>query len=127
MTEEKKPKLEVGREYKIGGGFRPPNLPHSGTYLGYLDEGPYLDMHVFIIEDSGKRTYAFYSDHWIQEIDETLTYPFYSSFTPQYLSGEYIKQKLIPKSKEKINNGERLLWEHNLGLLNILKKLGVEI
>lgn len=61
MDVEMRPKLIIGRKYKLNPIMWDPKRSFSGggKYLGFVDEGPYLDQHHFgllkILKDLGER------------------------------------------------------------------------
>lgn len=135
---ERKPKitLEVGREYKLM------VLPYihwlasdlqidesslgRATYLGHVNKGHHLDMHVFVKEKKGQKIYAFFDDYWVKKVDELIYYSPISSDTPQFRPAQYFKEEL-PERLEKDDPSTRHIFQSESDLLNALKQLGEKI
>jgi len=114
-----KPELEIGKEYRIA-TYVPEGVEIKGEYLGHVNNGPYLNKHVFVYELNNKKQYAFFSDHWILDIEGVVDYPSFCSEMVEVWTKSYFKERLMDK-----NNSHQ--WEHESGLLNILRELKVDI
>lgn len=115
MEENLKVKLEVGREYKLGSITK-------GIYVGFVQE---KRIHVFSQTNEDGKIYSFYSnDNIVQERDMILSL----NIPPKLISNKYFKEELPKKLEAKGLVGSRLgSLERELGLLNILTKLGEKI
>jgi|SRR3989338_7587579 len=125
ITEEtwgKKPKLEVGKNYKIDlysfgpaiiSGYKVELYPHCEVII-----------HAFTFKDeNNKINYAFFHDNWIREVRGIISYSCISSSSTKCFTKNYFKEEL-PKRLEKAQKNEKYLWEGQSNLVELLKQLG---
>jgi len=110
-----KPALEQGKEYVLE-GHPEKDLHIKGTYSGAGNYEGFGRYHVFVHRDKDHTTYILADDHWLREIDGTLTYTPVSSFSILFITDEQIRQ--LPETK---------LDRRKSALTKLLNELGEKV